>query len=90
MFAALDMSAVRLFELASLKSGRCSLMLTGVVRAISSLARGGCLNGLSPEHVQTARVSKFHGCDLFTFRHGKIALKNSYRKNRPPVGNPSG
>ncbi len=22
------------------------------------------------------------GCDLFTFRHGKIAVKNSYRKNR--------
>jgi len=26
-----------------------------------------------------------NGCDLFTFRGGKIALKNSYRKNRPPV-----
>jgi steroid delta-isomerase-like uncharacterized protein len=26
-----------------------------------------------------------HGCDLFTFRGGKIALKNSYRKNRPPL-----
>ena len=25
-----------------------------------------------------------HGCDLFTFRDGKIAVKNSYRKNRPP------
>jgi steroid delta-isomerase-like uncharacterized protein len=24
-----------------------------------------------------------HGCDLFTFRDGRIALKNSYRKNRP-------
>jgi hypothetical protein len=24
-----------------------------------------------------------NGCDLFTFRNGKIALKNSYRKNRP-------
>jgi steroid delta-isomerase-like uncharacterized protein len=23
-----------------------------------------------------------HGCDLFTFRDGRIALKNSYRKNR--------
>lgn len=22
------------------------------------------------------------GCDLFTFRDGKIAVKNSYRKNR--------
>jgi steroid delta-isomerase-like uncharacterized protein len=28
-----------------------------------------------------------HGCDLFTFRHGKIALKNSYRKNRMSVVN---
>lgn len=26
------------------------------------------------------------GCDLFTFRNGKIAIKNSYRKNRPPTG----
>jgi steroid delta-isomerase-like uncharacterized protein len=26
-----------------------------------------------------------HGCDLFTFRRGKIALKNSFRKNRPAV-----
>jgi steroid delta-isomerase-like uncharacterized protein len=24
-----------------------------------------------------------NGCDLFTFRGGKIAVKNSYRKNRP-------
>jgi len=30
-----------------------------------------------------------HGCDLFTFRDGKIALKNSYRKNRPPLGTPA-
>ena len=26
-----------------------------------------------------------HGCDLFVFRGGKIALKNSFRKNRPPL-----
>lgn len=25
-----------------------------------------------------------HGCDVFAFRDGKIAVKNSYRKNRPP------
>ena len=25
------------------------------------------------------------GCDLFTFRNGKIAIKNSFRKHRPPV-----
>ena len=26
-----------------------------------------------------------HGCDLFAFRGGRIALKNSYRKSRPPL-----
>ena len=31
-----------------------------------------------------ARV-EVNGCDLFTFRGGKIAVKNSYRKNRPPL-----
>ena len=31
-----------------------------------------------------------HGCDLFTFRDGRIALKNSYRKNRPPIARPRG
>ena len=25
------------------------------------------------------------GCDLFTFRGGKIYIKNCYRKNRPPI-----
>lgn len=29
-----------------------------------------------------------HGCDLFTLRDGKIALKNSYRKNRPAIATP--
>jgi len=29
-----------------------------------------------------------HGCDLFTFAGGKIALKNSYGKNRPPLPAP--
>lgn len=27
-----------------------------------------------------------HGCDLFTFRGGKIAVKNSYRKQRAATG----
>ena len=27
-----------------------------------------------------------NGCDLFTLRNGKIARKNSFRKNRPPIG----
>lgn len=30
------------------------------------------------------------GCDLFTFRDGRIAVKNSYRKNRPAIGPPRG
>jgi ketosteroid isomerase-like protein len=25
-----------------------------------------------------------HGCDLFMFRDGRIAVKDSYRKNRRP------
>ena len=25
------------------------------------------------------------GCDIFTLRDGKIAIKNSYRKNHPPI-----
>lgn len=25
-----------------------------------------------------------HGCDVFTFRDGKIARKNAFRKHRPP------
>ena len=29
-----------------------------------------------------------HGCDLFIFRGGKILLKNSYRKSRPPLTKP--
>lgn len=28
-----------------------------------------------------------HGCDLFHIRDGKIAVKNSYRKNRPARSN---
>jgi steroid delta-isomerase-like uncharacterized protein len=28
------------------------------------------------------------GCDLFTFRDGKIAVKNSFRKNRPTLTPP--
>lgn len=29
--------------------------------------------------------SEVAGCDLFTFRDGKILVKNSYRKNRPLI-----
>ena len=29
------------------------------------------------------------GCDRFTFRDGKIQVKDSYRKNRPPIPAPA-
>jgi steroid delta-isomerase-like uncharacterized protein len=29
------------------------------------------------------RRSEVNGCDIFRFQDGKIAVKNSYRKNRP-------
>lgn len=28
--------------------------------------------------------TEVHGCDIFTFKDGKIHIKDSYRKNRPP------
>ena len=31
---------------------------------------------------QDGKRAEVNGCDLFTFRDGKIAIKNSYRKNR--------
>jgi steroid delta-isomerase-like uncharacterized protein len=31
------------------------------------------------------RRVEVNGCDLFVFRDGKIAVKNSFRKNRPPM-----
>lgn len=33
---------------------------------------------------QNGKRVEVRGCDLFTFRDGKIAVKNSFRKNRPP------
>jgi steroid delta-isomerase-like uncharacterized protein len=36
-----------------------------------------------------ARV-EVRGCDLFTFRDGRIAVKNSYRKNRPAISGGGG
>jgi ketosteroid isomerase-like protein len=35
--------------------------------------------------VDGSRV-EVQGCDLFVFSSGRIALKNSYRKNRPATG----
>jgi steroid delta-isomerase-like uncharacterized protein len=35
-------------------------------------------------HTDGTRV-EVNGCDLLTFRDGKIAIKNSYRKNRPAI-----
>jgi ketosteroid isomerase-like protein len=36
--------------------------------------------------MKDGRRVEVNGCDVFTFRNGKIAIKNSYRKNRPPIG----
>ena len=35
-------------------------------------------------HADGKRV-EVAGCDIFTFRDGRIVIKNSYRKNRPPI-----
>jgi ketosteroid isomerase-like protein len=35
--------------------------------------------------LQDGRRVEVAGCDLFTLRDGKIAIKNSFRKNRPPI-----
>jgi steroid delta-isomerase-like uncharacterized protein len=35
--------------------------------------------------LQDGRRVEVNGCDLFTFRNGKIAVKNSFRKNRPSL-----
>ena len=56
-----------------------------------------CARGCAPEENLFFRAQaradgifvEVHGCDLFTFRDGKIALKDSYRKNRPPLGTPT-
>jgi len=34
---------------------------------------------------QDGQHVEVNGCDLFTIRDGRIAIKNSYRKNRPPI-----
>ena len=32
-----------------------------------------------------SKRAEIAGCDIFTFRNGKIFVKNSYRKNRPLI-----
>lgn len=39
----------------------------------------------SGTHAADGTRVEVNGCDVFTFRDGRIALKNSYRKNRPPL-----
>jgi hypothetical protein len=55
-----------------------------------SIARGGANQGERGVSVFTGIRAddtrlEVQGCDLFTFRGGKISLKNSYRKNRPSL-----
>ena len=56
----------------------------GNARHLVQGARGVSEWTFTGTRVDGSRV-EVHGCDLFTFRDGKIALKNSYRKNRPPA-----
>jgi ketosteroid isomerase-like protein len=35
--------------------------------------------------LEDGRRVEVNGCDLFTLRNGRIAIKNSFRKNRPPI-----
>jgi steroid delta-isomerase-like uncharacterized protein len=36
--------------------------------------------------LESGKRVEVNGCDLFTLRDGKIAIKNSFRKQRPPIG----
>jgi steroid delta-isomerase-like uncharacterized protein len=56
--------------------GNCRHVIAGN-RGVSEWTFTGTLND--------GRRVEVNGCDLFTFREGKIAIKNSYRKNRPPI-----
>ena len=57
----------------------------GNARHFVSEARGVSEWTFTGTRADGTRV-EVHGCDLFTFREGRIALKNSYRKNRPALG----
>ena len=46
-------------------------------RGVSEWTFSGTLND--------GRRVEVNGCDLFTFRDGRIAIKNSFRKNRPAI-----
>src|SRR5688500_3577595 len=49
--------------------------------------RGVSVGTFNGTHQDGRRV-EVSGYDLFTVRDGKIAVKNSYRKNRPPLPTP--
>ena len=75
-------------EPASLRSGESSPMPAGAMRATSSKASAECRSGRSREHGPMALVWRFMVAICSPFGGGRIALKNSYRKNRPPFGPP--
>ena len=81
-----DPKGRRLYALLLPKFGRPSRTRTGEMRITSYAVIVVCPPGHLPGHAGTAahRV-EVHGCDLFTFRDGLIAVKDSYRKNRPPL-----
>ena len=55
---------------------------TAQARGISSKAIVACPNGVQ-RHAKGRQARRSGGCDLSTFREGKIAIKNSFRKHRP-------
>ena len=84
----LDMQGVRRCELPSRMSGNVPDAQWENARHFVCAQRGVSEWTFTGTRADGTRVEN-HGCDLFTFRDGKISLKNSYRKNRPALGNPT-
>ena len=56
------------------------------IDALMSFMTDDCVfEGAGGPDVYGTRIEA-NGCDLFTFRNGKIAVKNAFRKDRPRLG----
>ena len=67
---------------ASRRSWRCSPTVNGPTRTTSSRGERGVTQWTFVATMPDGSRADVDGCDLFTFRNGKIAVKNSFRKNR--------
>jgi steroid delta-isomerase-like uncharacterized protein len=82
-----DISGTRYVGREAVRAGFAEVWLTfpdahwGNARHLICGARGVSEWTFTGTHTDGKYV-EVNGCDLFTFRDGKIALKNSYRKNR--------